>query len=62
MYSRTPETQRWAGLLGALAVRHSWLVAEMTLRGDGHYSPIPVAPDPERWRRRTIPISGTVWR
>jgi hypothetical protein len=47
-YANHSETRRWAGFLGALAVRQGWLVAEMTLRGYDHHSPLPVAPNPER--------------
>jgi len=48
-YAHHPETRRWTGLLGALAVRHGLLVAEMALRGYRHHSPLPVVPDPSRW-------------
>jgi hypothetical protein len=48
-YANHPETRRWAGFLGSLTVRHGWLVAEMTLRGYVHQSPLPIAPNPERW-------------
>lgn len=39
-YSRHPETLRWFSHLSALAVRHEFLVAEMTLRGFNHHSPL----------------------
>lgn len=43
-YSRHPETLRWIDHLGGLVVRHDLLVAEMTLRGFNHKSPL----DPHR--------------
>lgn len=39
-YSRHPETLRWHEHLPALAVRHGLLVAEMSLRGFHHRSPL----------------------
>ncbi len=48
-YAAHPETKRWKDCLGALAVRHGWLVAEMTLRGYRHRSPLPIPPDPSAW-------------
>ena len=39
-YSRHPETLRWRGRLAALSARHDRLVAEMTLRGYRHRSPM----------------------
>lgn len=39
-YSRHPETLRWISHLSALAMRHEFLVAEMTLRGFKHHSPL----------------------
>jgi hypothetical protein len=39
-YSRHPETLRWTSHLSALAMRHEFLVAEMTLRGFKHHSPL----------------------
>lgn len=48
-YANHPETARWRGFLGALAVRHALLVAEMTLRGFRHRSPLPIPPDPAAW-------------
>jgi len=39
-YSRHPETLRWRESLGALAMRHRLLVAEMALRGFKHHSPL----------------------
>jgi len=39
-YSRHPETLRWVSHLSALAMRHEFLVAEMTLRGFKHHSPL----------------------
>nr|BAL55447.1 hypothetical conserved protein [uncultured Acetothermia bacterium] len=48
-YAHHPETLRWKDYLGALAVRHELLVAEMTLRGYAHQSPLSVEPDPTRW-------------
>ena len=43
-YSRHPETMRWQGFLGTLALRHEMLVAEMRLRGYEHHSPLPIEP------------------
>ncbi|MCC9077190.1 DUF1722 domain-containing protein [Litorilinea aerophila] len=48
-YAAHPETRRWAGCLGALAVRHELLVAEMALRGYRHHSPLLIQPDPTCW-------------
>ncbi|MEO0138260.1 MAG: pyrimidine dimer DNA glycosylase/endonuclease V [candidate division WOR-3 bacterium] len=48
-YAAHPETKRWKDCLGALAVRHGWLVAEMKLRGYRHNSPLPIPPNPNRW-------------
>lgn len=45
-YSRHPETLRWKGFPGGLALRHAMLVAEMQLRGFNHQSPL-AAPDGE---------------
>jgi hypothetical protein len=39
-YSRHPETLRWISHLSALAMRHEFLVAEMSLRGFKHHSPL----------------------
>jgi hypothetical protein len=39
-YARHPETQRWAGKLNALYLRHEKLVTEMTHRGYRHQSPL----------------------
>jgi uncharacterized protein YbgA (DUF1722 family) len=39
-YSRHPETLRWFSHLSALVMRHEFLVAEMTLRGFKHHSPL----------------------
>jgi hypothetical protein len=39
-YSRHPETLRWISHLSALALRHEFLVEEMTLRGFKHHSPL----------------------
>ncbi|OQX27582.1 MAG: hypothetical protein BWK80_04485 [Desulfobacteraceae bacterium IS3] len=39
-YSRHPETLRWKSFTDALALRHELLVAEMTLRGFKHRSPL----------------------
>jgi len=47
-YSRHPETLRWQGRLAALAARHDRLVAEMTLRGYNHRSPMAFQP-PVEW-------------
>lgn len=44
-YSRHPETLRWVGKLTALKQRHDLLVAEMTLRGYNHHSPMPWVAD-----------------
>ncbi len=48
-YSRHPETLRWAGFLGGLAVRHALLVEEMALRGFRHRSPLPVQGHSASW-------------
>ena len=48
-YSRHPETLRWRGCLGALAVRHQLLVAEMELRGFNHRSPLRITGQPLVW-------------
>lgn len=48
-YAAHPETKRWKGCLGALAVRHGWLATEMALRGYRHRSPLPISPDPSCW-------------
>ncbi|MDH3349197.1 MAG: DUF1722 domain-containing protein [Desulfobulbaceae bacterium] len=39
-YSRHPETLRWVSRLSGLAMRHEFIVAEMTLRGFKHHSPL----------------------
>lgn len=39
-YSRHPETLRWEGRLASLYHRHEALVAEMTIRGYRHDSPL----------------------
>lgn len=39
-YSAHPETKRWVGKLAALYRRHEDLVAEMTVRGYTHRSPL----------------------
>lgn len=48
-YAAHPETKRWREHLGALAVRHGWLVAELALRGYRHHSPLPIPPNPAHW-------------
>ncbi len=48
-YARHPETLRWKGFLDGLAVRHGMLVAEMTLRGFNHHSPIAGGGRGETW-------------
>ncbi|MBU1238409.1 DUF1722 domain-containing protein [Myxococcota bacterium] len=53
-YSRHPETLRWAASPGALAMRHEFLVAEMTLRGYKHHSPLPGYPQPVTWPQTFI--------
>ena len=40
-YSMHPETQRWAGYLEFLVLRHDLIVKEMALRGFKHNSPCP---------------------
>ncbi|MDT8274240.1 MAG: DUF1722 domain-containing protein, partial [Desulfomonilia bacterium] len=40
-YAHHPEMLRWKDHLGALRTRHETLVAEMTLRGYRHLSPLP---------------------
>lgn len=47
-YANHPETLRWKGCMGALAVRHGLLVEEMALRGYNHHSPCPEG-DPIQW-------------
>lgn len=39
-YANHPETRRWAGYGWALKQRHDMLVAEMTLRGYTHHTPV----------------------
>lgn len=41
-YRHHPETLRWVGKLPALMHRHDLVVAEMTSRGYGHFSPLPL--------------------
>ena len=48
-YSRHPETLRWQESLGSLAVRHQLLVAEITLRGFNHRSPLPPIGGAVKW-------------
>jgi hypothetical protein len=48
-YSRHPETLRWAGCLSGLCRRHALLVAEMTLRGYAHLSPLDRRRQRPRW-------------
>lgn len=48
-YARHPETCRWRGHLGALRRRHDLLVAEMTLRGYRHRSPLPAIVEQVAW-------------
>ncbi|MGC8873401.1 MAG: DUF1722 domain-containing protein [Chloroflexia bacterium] len=48
-YANHPETIRWRDFLGALAVRHALLVAEMALRGYRHRSPLSIPPDATAW-------------
>ena len=48
-YSRHPETLRWVGCLSGLAWRHEALVAEMTLRGYVHHSPVDEQTSRIRW-------------
>jgi hypothetical protein len=52
-YANHPETLRWRGHLGALAQRHARVVAEMTLRGYRHHSPLP-AGQPDDRPERTV--------
>ncbi|HQI80271.1 MAG TPA: DUF1722 domain-containing protein [Deltaproteobacteria bacterium] len=47
-YARHPETVRWRGSLGALALRHDMVVAEMRFRGYGHRSPV-ICRDTPQW-------------
>lgn len=48
-YAHHPETRRWKDFLNALAVRHELLVAEMTLRGYAHKSPLSIEPNARCW-------------
>lgn len=48
-YAKHPETARWRGHLGALAMRHDLVVAEMALRGYRHRSPAPQSATAEDW-------------
>lgn len=48
-YAHHPEMLRWKEFLSALALRHDLLVAEMTLRGYRHNSPLPLTAHHERW-------------
>jgi len=48
-YRFHPETRRWQDFLGSLAVRHQLLVAEMTLRGFNHRSPLPPFDGAIKW-------------
>jgi hypothetical protein len=48
-YSRHPETLRWSRSLESLAIRHSLLVEEMSLRGFKHYSPLTGITEKMRW-------------
>jgi len=48
-YARHPETLRWVGCLSGLAQRHELLVAEMSLRGYRHHSPVESPEEPLRW-------------
>ncbi|NTV13657.1 MAG: DUF1722 domain-containing protein [Desulfobulbaceae bacterium] len=57
-YSRHPETLRWQGHLPALAVRHGLLVAEMSLRGFHHHSPLPPPSGTIVWPERDIDPPG----
>jgi hypothetical protein len=49
-YSRHPETLRWKSFTDALMLRHELLVAEMTLRGFRHRSPLETFPSLSRTR------------
>jgi hypothetical protein len=48
-YSRHPETLRWVGCVGALAMRHGQLSAEMALRGYREHSPLPLLSSSDEW-------------
>jgi len=48
-YARHPETLRWKGYRGGLALRHAMLVAEMRLRGFNHHSPLEIGDRDCRW-------------
>ncbi|QTA87974.1 Glycosylase domain-containing protein, DUF1722 [Desulfonema magnum] len=48
-YSNHPETLRWKGHGRALTLRHDLLVAEMSLRGFRHKSPLPPPPETGEW-------------
>ena len=48
-YARHPETLRWKGYRGGLALRHAMLVAEMRLRGFKHHSPLEIRGTGSRW-------------
>ena len=57
-YSRHPETLRWVGSLGALALRHELLVEEMGLRGFRHKSPIAMKSIEDPWPEVFIDSPG----
>jgi pyrimidine dimer DNA glycosylase len=57
-YSKHPETIRWTGCLTGLARRHEQLVAEMTLRGMRHLSPLAVAPRKIAWPSTFLAAPG----
>jgi hypothetical protein len=48
-YSKHPETLRWKAYIGSLGLRHELLVAEMTLRGFRHHSPVNISENAPEW-------------
>jgi Pyrimidine dimer DNA glycosylase/Protein of unknown function (DUF1722) len=57
-YAHHPETLRWVGRLSALAWRHDALVAEMTLRGYLHRSPVDEATVRAKWPKTFVTEPG----
>ena len=57
-YSRHPETLRWVGALGALALRHDLLAAEMRLRGYVDRTPLRRRHGAARWPAAFVTAPG----